>query len=115
MKFNRLKKDVDSELAIYAGDLVGFLEKSMKEHPEWRVPIEDLLVTSQQCAEMSPDDFWEKCEDIVQNLDDRRQELPTGPLKQVHTRILFILTRCTRLLNFQKEGVYNGDHVLGFQ
>ncbi|XP_039124244.1 probable serine/threonine protein kinase IRE [Dioscorea cayenensis subsp. rotundata] len=114
MKFNRLKKDVDSELAIYAGDLVGFLEKSMKEHPEWRVPIEDLLVTSQQCAEMSPDDFWEKCEDIVQNLDDRRQELPTGPLKQVHTRILFILTRCTRLLNFQKEGVYDGDHFLGF-
>ncbi|KAJ0977059.1 hypothetical protein J5N97_012533 [Dioscorea zingiberensis] len=115
MKFNRLKEEVDSELAIYAGDLVNFLQKSTEDHPEWRVPIEDLLLTSQQCAEMSPEDFWDKCEEIVQNLDDRRQELPTGALKQAHTRILFILTRCTRLLHFQKEGVYSeGDHVLGF-
>ncbi|VAI12568.1 unnamed protein product [Triticum turgidum subsp. durum] len=54
---------------------------------------------------MSPEEFWVKCEGIVQALDDRRQELTTagGALKQAHTRILFILTRCTRLLQFRKE------------
>ncbi|XP_073004603.1 probable serine/threonine protein kinase IRE isoform X1 [Typha latifolia] len=113
-KFNRLKEEVDSELGIYAGDLVGVLEKSWGEHPEWRVPLEDLLVIAQKCAEMSTDEFWVKCEEIVQNLDDRRQDLPMGILKQAHTRILFILTRCTRLLQFQKEGAYSEDeHVLG--
>ncbi|KAI5562083.1 hypothetical protein POPTR_015G035600v4 [Populus trichocarpa] len=51
----------------------------------------------------SPGEFWLQCEGIVQDLDDRRQELPPGILKQLHTRMLFILTRCTRLLQFHKE------------
>ncbi|KAI0529428.1 hypothetical protein KFK09_001977 [Dendrobium nobile] len=113
-KFKLLKEEVNAELGVYAGDLVGILDKATEEHPEWREPLEDLLVISQKCAEMSPDEFWVKCEGIVQNLDDRRHELPMGTLKQVHTRILFILTRCTRLLQFQKEGAYGEEeHVLG--
>ncbi|XP_026663288.2 probable serine/threonine protein kinase IRE [Phoenix dactylifera] len=113
-KFNRLKDEINSELGVYAGDLVGILEKTGDEHPEWREPLEDLLLVAQKCAEMSPDEFGLKCEGIVQNLDDRRQELPMGSLKQAHTRILFILTRCTRLLQFQKEGVYGEEeHILG--
>ncbi|XP_020589505.1 probable serine/threonine protein kinase IRE isoform X2 [Phalaenopsis equestris] len=113
-KFKLLKEEVNAELGVYAGDLVGILDKATEEHSEWREPLEDLLVISQKCAEMSPDEFWVKCEGIVQNLDDRRHELPMGTLKQVHTRILFILTRCTRLLQFQKEGAYGEEeHVLG--
>ncbi|THU63810.1 hypothetical protein C4D60_Mb01t19770 [Musa balbisiana] len=113
-KFKRLKEEVDSELGVLAGDLVGILEKDTDAHPEWREPLEDLLVVTQNCAEMSPDEFWSSCEGIVQNLDDRRQELPMGTLKQVHTRILFILTRCTRLIQFQKEGAYREhEHILG--
>ncbi|URD75109.1 ACG kinases include [Musa troglodytarum] len=113
-KFKRLKEEVDSELGVLAGDLVGILEKDTDAHPEWREPLEDLLVVTQNCAEMLPDEFWSSCEGIVQNLDDRRQELPMGTLKQVHTRILFILTRCTRLIQFQKEGAYREhEHILG--
>lgn len=113
-KFKLLKKEVNAELGVYAGDLVGILDNASVERPEWKEPLEDLLVISQKCAEMSVDEFWVKCEGIVQNLDDRRQELPMGTLKQVHTRLLFILTRCTRLLQFQKEGAYGDDeHVLG--
>ncbi|KAL8231377.1 hypothetical protein R6Q57_001155, partial [Mikania cordata] len=45
---------------------------------------------------------------------DRRQDLPTGILKQVHTRLLFILTRCTRLVQFHKECSYEESyHILG--
>nr|GLL21071.1 probable serine/threonine protein kinase IRE [Ipomoea trifida] len=111
-KFDKLKEEVNSDLGIFAGDLVGMLEKTSEPpHPYWRESLEDLLVVARQCAKMSPSDFWLCCEGIVQNLDDRRQELPMGTVKQAHTRLLFILTRCTRLVRFQKESGFE-DHVL---
>lgn len=111
-RFERLKDEVDVDLGAFAGDLVGILEKSSESHPEWKENFEDLLVVARQCAKMSPNEFWIKCEGIVQNLDDRRQELPMGSLKQAHTRLLFILTRCTRLVQFQKESGYEEEHIL---
>ncbi|KAH9299629.1 hypothetical protein KI387_031311, partial [Taxus chinensis] len=102
-RFDRAKEEVDSDLAIFAGDLVEILEKNAEAHPEWQESLEDLLVLARQCAMMSPGEFWLQCEGIVQDLDDRRQELLMGVLKQLHTRMLFILTRCTRLLQFHKE------------
>lgn len=111
-KFDNLKEEVNSDLGIFAGDLVGILEKTSESHPEWKENLEDLLVVARQCAKMSPDEFWLKCEGIVQKLDDRRQELPMGTLKQVHTRLLFILARCTRLVQFQKESGYEEDRIL---
>ncbi|PKI76728.1 hypothetical protein CRG98_002896, partial [Punica granatum] len=102
-KFDKAKEEVDSELAIFAADLVGILEKNADSHPEWQETIEDLLVLARSCAMTSPGEFWLQCEGIVQELDDRRQELPVGTLKQLHTKMLFILTRCTRLLQFHKE------------
>ncbi|KAG8049316.1 hypothetical protein GUJ93_ZPchr0009g2005 [Zizania palustris] len=115
-KFIKLKEEVDAELGVFAGDLVGSLDRA--EGEEDRVALEDLLVIAQRCAEMSPEEFWVKCEGIVQGLDDHRQELTAGVLKQAHTRVLFILTRCTRLVQFRKEGIgYVADddkhHVLG--
>ncbi|KAI7984829.1 putative serine/threonine protein kinase IREH1 [Camellia lanceoleosa] len=77
---------------VFAADLIGVLEKNAESHPEWQETIEDLLVLARSCAMTSPE-----------KLDDRRQELPAGVLKQLHTRMLFILTRCTRLLQFHKE------------
>ncbi|XP_020221536.1 probable serine/threonine protein kinase IREH1 [Cajanus cajan] len=102
-KFDKAKEDVNSDLAIFAADLVGILEKNADTHPEWQETIEDLLVLARSCAMTSSGDFWLQCESIVQELDDRRQEHPPGMLKQLHTRMLFILTRCTRLLQFHKE------------
>ncbi|KAL6131880.1 hypothetical protein ACLB2K_070253 [Fragaria x ananassa] len=111
-RFERLKDEVDVDLGAFAGDLVGILEKSSESHPEWKEDFEDLLIVARQCAKMSANEFWIKCEAIVQKLDDRRQELPMGALKQAHTRLLFILTRCTRLVQFQKESGYEEEHVL---
>jgi serine/threonine protein kinase len=102
-RFDKAKEEVNSDLAIFAGDLVEILEKTAEAHPEWKESLEDLLVLARQCDMMSPGEFWLQCEGIVQDLDDRRQELPMGVLKQLHTRLLFILTRCTRLLQFHKE------------
>ncbi|CAN6348572.1 unnamed protein product [Urochloa humidicola] len=113
-KFIRLKSEVDCELGVFAGDLVGVLERDGDDLPEdRRVALEDLLVTAQRCAEMSPEEFWTRCEGIVQGLDDRRQELAAGFPKQAHTRVLFILTRCTRLLQFRKEAAAAGRFCYG--
>ncbi|KAJ7949610.1 putative Kinase [Quillaja saponaria] len=112
-KFDKLKEEVDSDLGAFAGDLVGTLDKTSTSHPEWRESLEDLLVVARQCAKMLPNEFWLKCEGIVQNLDDRRQDLPMGILKQAHTCLLFFLTRCTWLVQFQKESGYEEDHILG--
>ncbi|PHU24227.1 putative serine/threonine protein kinase IRE3 [Capsicum chinense] len=108
-KFDKAKEEVDSDLRIFAADLVGVLEKNAETHPEWQEIIEDLLVLARSCAMTSPGEFWLQCEGIVQDLDDRRQELPMGTLKQLHTRMLFILTRCTRLLQFHKESAFADD------
>ncbi|KAJ7970256.1 putative Kinase [Quillaja saponaria] len=115
-KFDKAKEEVNSDLAIFAADLVGVLEKNADTHPEWQETIEDLLVLARSCAMTSPGEFWLQCEGIVQELDDRRQELPPGMLKQLHTRMLFILTRCTRLLQFHKEsGLAEDEHVFNLR
>ncbi|XP_022879407.1 probable serine/threonine protein kinase IRE [Olea europaea var. sylvestris] len=111
-KFDKLKEEVNADLGIFAGDLVSILEKTSESNHECKEGLEDLLVIARQCAKMSPNEFWLNCESIVQNLDDRRQELPMGTLKQGHTRLLFILSRCTRLVQFQKESGYGEDHIL---
>ncbi|XP_076914423.1 putative serine/threonine protein kinase IRE [Bidens hawaiensis] len=112
-KFDKLKEEIDADLAIFAGDLVGILDETSM-HQELQENLEDLLIIARKCAKMAPNEFWLKCENIVQILDDRRQDLPTGILKQVHTRLLFILTRCTRLVQFHKECGYDeGHHMLG--
>ncbi|KAL8153554.1 hypothetical protein V2J09_011314, partial [Rumex salicifolius] len=110
-KFDKAKEEVDSDLAVFAADLVGVLEKNAETHPDWQETIEDLLILARSCAMTSPNEFWLQCEGIVQELDDRRQELPPGMLKQLHTRMLFILTRCTRLLQFHKETGFADDEI----
>ncbi|XP_074281906.1 putative serine/threonine protein kinase IRE [Silene latifolia] len=111
-KFDKLKDEVNSDLGVFAGDLVGILDKSKDSNPDWREGLEDMLLIARQCATMTTDEFWYKCETIVQDLDDRRQELPMGTLKRAYTRLLFILTRCTRLVQFQKESGFEEEHIL---
>nr|PNR28567.1 hypothetical protein PHYPA_029159 [Physcomitrium patens] len=102
-RFHTAKDEVNAELAVFAGDLVGVLEDTTDMDPYHQERIEDLLILARDCAFMDPQVFRKECEAIVQDLDDKRQELPMGVLKRLHTRMLFILTRCTRLLQFEKE------------
>ncbi|XP_071685791.1 probable serine/threonine protein kinase IREH1 [Rutidosis leptorrhynchoides] len=111
-KFDKAKEEVDVDLHILAGDLLGILEKNAESQPQWQENLEDLLVLAQRCAMTSPGEFWLQCEGIVQELDDKRQELPMGIIKQLHTRMLFILTRCTRLLQFHKESGLAEDELV---
>ncbi|XP_078155427.1 protein kinase superfamily protein [Carex rostrata] len=112
VKFEKAKEEVDSDLAVFAGELLGIMEKSTETHPEWKETLEDLLILARSCSMMTPGEFWLQCEGIVQDLDDHRQDLPMGVLKKLYTRMLFILTRCTRLLQFHKENGFAEDEVV---
>jgi hypothetical protein len=97
---------------VFAGDLVSIMEKYADSQPAWKEKLEDLLILARSCCVMTPGEFWLQCEGIVQDLDDHRQELPMGVLKKLYTRMLFILTRCTRLLQFHKESGFAEDEVM---
>jgi hypothetical protein len=111
MRFEKAKEEVNTDLAVFAGDLVSVMEKYADSHPEWKETFEDLLILARSCSVMTPGELWLQCEGIVQDLDDQRQELPMGVLKKLYTRMLFILTRCTRLLQFHKESGFAEDEV----
>ncbi|KAI5077965.1 hypothetical protein GOP47_0007789 [Adiantum capillus-veneris] len=103
-RFCSAKEQVNSELAIFGADLIDIMEaEESKQDKDCQAKQEDLLVLARDCSLMSVSEFREQCEGIVQKLEEERQLLPLGRLKQLHTRLLFILTTCTRLLQYQKE------------
>ncbi|ESR48200.1 hypothetical protein CICLE_v10003473mg [Citrus x clementina] len=102
-RFDAAKEVVNSELATFAKDVMNVLEKMDSPSLEGKEMLEDLLILAQQCIEMTSCLFRANCETIVQDLTEKRQQCQVGLVKWLSTRMLFILTRCTRLLLFQKE------------
>ncbi|KAK8642446.1 hypothetical protein V6N13_011789 [Hibiscus sabdariffa] len=102
-RFDAAKEVVDMELATFETDVMDVLQTIDSSLPECRKMAEDLLYLAQQCVEMTPSECRVKCETIVQDLTEKRQLCQTALVKWLCTRMLFILTRCTRLLQFQKE------------
>ncbi|XP_057973056.1 probable serine/threonine protein kinase IRE4 isoform X8 [Malania oleifera] len=101
-RFEAAKELVNAELSSFAGDIRDILQKNDALCPG-QAMVGDLLVLAQQCIEMTSAEFRAQCELIVQDLTEKRQQCQTGLLKWLFTRMLFILTRCTRLLQFQKH------------
>lgn len=65
MRFDKSKEEVNSDLEIFAGDLVEIFDKTTEVDLEWKECLEDLLVLARQCDIMSPGEFWLQCEGIV--------------------------------------------------
>ncbi|KAH9607457.1 hypothetical protein KSS87_019354 [Heliosperma pusillum] len=102
-KFNDVKLYVDMDLVKFTQEFNDILKKTNESKPELRPSMENILSIADQCTKMSIDEFWFNCESIVQELDDQRKELQNGTLKRAYTNLLFILTRCTRLVQASKE------------
>ncbi|XP_074281875.1 putative serine/threonine protein kinase IRE3 [Silene latifolia] len=102
-KFKKAKKYVDIDLAKLTQDMNDMLKKTNDSKPELSSSMENILCIADQCTKTSADEFWFNCEGIVQELDDQRKELPNGSLKRAYTNLLFVLTRCTRLVQASKE------------
>ncbi|CAN1126932.1 Probable serine/threonine protein kinase IRE4 [Linum perenne] len=91
------------ELASFAADVKNMLEKIDSSSEQEFEIAQNLLCLAQLCMEMSCSQFHDECEAIVQDLTEKRKQCQTGLLKWLFTRILFILTRCTRVLQFEKD------------
>lgn len=101
-RFDATKEVVNVELASFAVDVIDVVEK-VDSSSEEQTAAEDLLILAKRCMEMTSSEFRVNCETIVQELTEKRHQCQTGMLKWLFTRMLFILTRCTRLLQFQKD------------
>uniref|UniRef100_A0A5B7BF23 non-specific serine/threonine protein kinase n=1 Tax=Davidia involucrata TaxID=16924 RepID=A0A5B7BF23_DAVIN len=102
-RFDAAKEAVNTELACFAGEVMEILQNNDSSSPEEQKMAEDLLILAQRCIEMTSSEFRAKCEIIVQDLTEKRKQCQTGLLKWLLTRMLFILTRCTRLLHFERD------------
>ncbi|KAJ4833940.1 hypothetical protein Tsubulata_016646 [Turnera subulata] len=101
-RFDAAKEVVNAELSSFARDAMDALDKIDFPLQEEQKMAVDLLLLAQLCIEMDCSQFRTKCEMIVKDLTEKRQQCQTGLLKWLFSRMLFILTRCTRLLQFQK-------------
>ncbi|VFQ62389.1 unnamed protein product [Cuscuta campestris] len=102
-RFDAAKEVVNTELGHFSQEVVEILQQNDPLPPDEKGTAEGLLVLSQECIQMTCLVFRSKCEAIVQDLTIKRQQCETGLLKWLLTRMLFILTRCTRLLQFVKD------------
>lgn len=101
--FHAAKELVNTELACFKGEVIEVSQKSDTLSLEEQRLINDLLIHVELCIEMASLEFRTNCESIVQDLTKKRHDCQSGSLKWLFTRMLFILTRCTRLLHFEKQ------------
>ncbi|KAG8377757.1 hypothetical protein BUALT_Bualt08G0066200 [Buddleja alternifolia] len=102
-RFDAAKKVVNVELGSFSRDMLEVLQKPDSLTPDEYKMAEELHILAQQCIDMTSLDFRTKCETIVQDLTVKRLTCQAELLKLLFTRVLFILTRCTRLLHFEKD------------
>ncbi|KAL7155261.1 hypothetical protein ABFS83_03G063100 [Erythranthe nasuta] len=116
LKFDAAKEVVDIELGSFSRDMLQVLQNDDSLTPNECKMAEGLFDLAQQCIDMTSLDFRRKCETIVQDLTVKRQTCEAGLLKLLFTRVLFILTRCTRLLHFEKDsGIVNEQSIDKFR
>ncbi|KAL6995665.1 hypothetical protein U1Q18_005799 [Sarracenia purpurea var. burkii] len=103
--FDSAKRVVNMELVCFSGDVMELMQKNDFSSPDEQKLVVDLLILCQRCVEMKSSEFRAKCATIVQDLTEKRKLCQTGWFKCLLTRMLFILTRCTRLLHFESEPI----------
>ncbi|XP_042046717.1 probable serine/threonine protein kinase IRE4 isoform X1 [Salvia splendens] len=112
-RFDAAKKVMNIELGSFSREVLEILQKVEILTPDEYKMAEELFVLAQQCIDMTSLDFRTKCEKIVQDLTAKRQTCQFELLKLLFTRILFIMTRCTRLLHFEKDSWPVNEQSIG--
>lgn len=103
LRFDAAKEAVNTELGGFLQEVVEIVQKNDSLPLDGQKMAEELVVLAQECIKMTCLEFRSKCESIVQDLTMKRQKCQMGLLKWLLTRMLFILTRCTRVLHFAKD------------
>ncbi|XP_051139448.1 probable serine/threonine protein kinase IRE4 isoform X2 [Andrographis paniculata] len=102
-RFDAAKEVVNIELGSFSKEVLEILQEADSLAPDEYKMADELFELSHQCIDMTSLDFRSNCETIVRDLTLKRQTCQVELLKLLCTRFLFILTRCTRLLHFEKD------------
>ncbi|XP_078178147.1 putative serine/threonine protein kinase IRE4 isoform X2 [Carex rostrata] len=100
-KFDDTKEMVNLDLEKFAKDLKDAMDNGFLS--EAQSTAQELLNLSRECVEMIPCEFRERCEKIVCDLIEWKHQSGSSPLEKFKTRLLFVLTHCTRLLHYGEE------------
>eukprot|EP00898_Chlorokybus_atmophyticus_P004185 jgi/Chlat1/4768/Chrsp308S00818 len=102
-KFEAAKKQIDVELQAFCKDAAVQIKDhsgSSKGHRSVRELADRLLQVAQASIVTQPEEFKTQVKALVQNLEDERKNAEPGPGRQLVTKLLFILTRCSRLIQY---------------
>ena len=88
----------DSSSGDEAGVVEGEVEVNAEELAEEETAREHVVHTAQRCLDESIESFRDSIKQEVDVLEELRRGCRGRPAKQLYTRLLFILTRCSRLL-----------------
>jgi len=99
-RFRVEKEAADSELEVLRGKVLSLLREGERlEVPRYSEELLLFLVEKiDMCLYMTLDQFREACQGIVCQVDARRLALPSPAERALLLKLLFTLTRCSRLL-----------------
>ncbi|GFR52786.1 hypothetical protein Agub_g15403 [Astrephomene gubernaculifera] len=108
--FDEAKRQVDRDLRVFLDD-VRELYAQIGDREGADVPIvleviASIMDIAEECLETPVEDFKLTITDIVDNIEEERSSCQQRTIRALYTRLLFILTRCSRLLITEQQHLF---------
>ncbi|CAN6450599.1 unnamed protein product [Victoria cruziana] len=105
-----IKEAMNSRLALFTREVSAILAEQGSMPAESRKKAKELLVLLKVCKNLPCSEFQNKSEAIVGGLAEKRLLCESGWLKQIFSKMIFILAQYSRLVQAYKEkGLINKD------
>ncbi|KAG2490698.1 hypothetical protein HYH03_010859 [Edaphochlamys debaryana] len=108
--FDDAKKQVDRDLRLFLEDVRDlYAQISQREGADVPIVLEviaSIMDIAEECLETPIEDFKLTITDIVDNIEDERSACQQRTIRALYTRLLFILTRCSRLLITEQQHLF---------
>ncbi|XP_031479670.1 probable serine/threonine protein kinase IRE4 isoform X2 [Nymphaea colorata] len=98
-----IKEAMDHRLSLFTREVSAILAEQGNMPAESREMAEELLVLSAVCKNLPCSEFQHKCEGLVGDLSEKRLLCQSGWLKQLFSKMIFILAQYSRLVQAYKE------------
>ncbi|GIL52826.1 hypothetical protein Vafri_8590 [Volvox africanus] len=108
--FDEAKRQVDRDLRLFLADVRDlYAQISLREGADVPIVLEviaSIMDIAEECLETPVEDFKLTITDIVDNIEDERSACQHRTIRALYTRLLFILTRCSRLLITEQQHLF---------
>ncbi|KAG2436135.1 hypothetical protein HYH02_011643 [Chlamydomonas schloesseri] len=108
--FEEAKRQVDRDLRLFLEDVRDlYAQISLREGADVPIVLEviaSIMDIAEECLETPIEDFKLTITDIVDNIEEERSACQQRTIRALYTRLLFILTRCSRLLITEQQHLF---------